>query len=185
VSSAVDREFRSRMERVETLVRELERSADAAARESAQEIIQTVVELHGAALERMLARIAREGAAGQALIDSLAEDELVSSVLLLHGIHPLDLEARVRAALESVRPLLRSHGGNVELLGLSGGVVRLRMLGSCDGCPSSALTIKSAIEEAIIARAPDATGIEVDGAARNGHAAPGGLVQIALPVLQS
>jgi Fe-S cluster biogenesis protein NfuA len=103
---------------------------------------------------------------------------------LLHGLHPLDLETRVRQALENVRPLLRSHGGNVELLGLAGAVVRLRMLGSCDGCPSSALTLKSAIEDAIFERAPDVIGIEVDGAAANGLAVPGGLVQIALPVLE-
>jgi Fe-S cluster biogenesis protein NfuA len=172
------------MERVESLVRELERSPDTAAKERAQEIIATVVELHGAALERMLEGLAHAGAPGRALIDSLAEDELVSSVLLLHGIHPLALETRVRQALENVRPLLRSHGGNVELLGISGGLVRLRMLGSCDGCPSSELTLKSAIEQAIFERAPDVTGIELDGAAGNGHTPPGGLVQIALPVLQ-
>jgi Fe-S cluster biogenesis protein NfuA len=172
------------MERVESLVRDLEQSPDAALRVRAHEIIQTVVELHGAALERMLETIAQTGAAGRALIDSLAEDELVASVLLLHGLHPLDLETRVRQALDSVRPLLRSHQGNVELLGLSGGVVRLRLLGSCDGCPSSALTLKSAIEAAIFEKAPDVTGIEVDGAAGNGHAVPGGLVQITLPVLE-
>jgi Fe-S cluster biogenesis protein NfuA len=184
VSAIEDRGFRSRIQRVESLVRELERSTDAATKERAQEIIGTVVELHGAALERMLEALARAGAAGRALIDSLAEDELVSSVLLLHGIHPLDLETRVRQALENVRPLLRSHGGNVELLGLSAGVVRLRMLGSCDGCPSSELTLKSAIEEAIFERAPDVTGIELEGASGNGHTPPDGLVQIALPAIQ-
>jgi Fe-S cluster biogenesis protein NfuA len=184
VSSHEDREFRRRIERVESLVADLEQSPDAATKGRAQEIIQTVLELHGAALERMLATLAHAGAPGRAVIDSLAADELVSSVLLLHGIHPVDLETRVAQALEQVRPLLRSHGGNVELLGLAGGVVHLRMLGSCDGCPSSALTLKSAIEEAIIERAPDVTGIEVKDAAANGHAAPGSLVQIALPVLQ-
>ena len=90
-------------------------------------------------------------------------------ILLLHGLHPLDLETRVRQALDKVRPLLRSHGGNVELLGLAGGVARLRMLGSCDGCPSSAMTLKTAIEEAIYEKAPDVTAIEVDGTATNGH----------------
>jgi Fe-S cluster biogenesis protein NfuA len=172
------------MERVESLVHDLEQLPDASIRRSAQEVVRTVVELHGLALERMLERIADAGAAGRALIDSLAQDELVASVLLLHGIHPVDLETRVGQAIDSVRPLLRSHGGNVELLAISGGVVRLRMLGNCDGCPSSALTLKSAIEQAIIEKAPDVTGIEVDGAAGNGHAVPGGLVQIAVPVLQ-
>jgi Fe-S cluster biogenesis protein NfuA len=184
VSSSEDREFKRRMERVESLVHDLEQSPDAATVARAQEIIQSVIELHGAALERMLEMLEGAGAAGRALIDSLAEDGVVSSVLLLHGIHPLDLETRVRRALDGVRPLLRTHGGNVELVDLAGGVVRLRLVGSCDGCPSSALTVKSAIEEAIIERAPDITGIVVDDSAGNGHAAAGGLVQIALPILQ-
>ena len=101
----------------------------------------------------------------------------MSSLLLLYGLHPLDLEARVQQALEKVRPLLRSHGGNVELLGIADGVVRLRMLGSCHGCPSSAMTLKNAIEEAIYAAAPDATAIEVEGVAE--PPPPGGIVQIA------
>jgi Fe-S cluster biogenesis protein NfuA len=184
VPSHDDREFRRRIERVETLVRELDQSPDAASKSRACEIIQTVIELHGAAIERMLESLAGAGAAGLAMIGAIAEDELVSSVLLLHGLHPLDLESRVEQALEDARPLLRSHGGNVELIGLSGGVVRLRMLGSCDGCPSSALTLKSAIEDAILKRAPDVTGIELDGASGHEHAVAGGLVQIALPLLQ-
>ena len=76
-----------------------------------------MIELHGAGLERILDKLADAGDAGLALIDALAEDDLVGSILLLHGLHPLDLETRVRQALDKVRPLLRSHGGNVELLG--------------------------------------------------------------------
>jgi len=117
------------------------------------------------------------------LIDALVEDDLIASILLLHGLHPIDLETRVRQALEKVRPLLRSHGGNVELLGCSGGVVRLRMLGSCDGCPSSAMTLRHAIEAAIYEKAPDVTGIELDKPATNGQVAKDGLARIALPIL--
>jgi Fe-S cluster biogenesis protein NfuA len=58
------------------------------------------------------------------------------------------------------------------------------MVGNCDGCPSSALTLKSAIEEAIVEKAPDVSGIEVEGATASGPAVPGSLVHIALPVLQ-
>ena len=147
------------------------------------ELLRTVIELHGAALERILDKLAEAGDTGLALIDSLAGDDLVGAILLLHGLHPLDLETRVRQALDKVRPLLRSHGGNVELLGLAGGVARLRMLGSCDGCPSSAMTLKTAIEEAIYEKAPDVTAIEVEGAATNGHAAKDGQTRIALPIL--
>jgi Fe-S cluster biogenesis protein NfuA len=84
-------------------------------------------------------------------------------LLLLYGLHPLDFDSRVRQALDQVRPYLRSHGGDVELLDTTGGVVRLRMQGSCHGCPSSAMTLQSAIEEAIYAKAPDLTALEVEG----------------------
>ena len=103
------------------------------------------------------------GEAGAAILDACARDDVVGGLLLLHGLHPLDLEARVRQALEQVRPYLRSHGGNVELLGVGDGVVRLRLEGSCHGCPSSAVTMKQTIEEAILAKAPDVTAVEVEG----------------------
>ncbi|HLN32523.1 MAG TPA: NifU family protein [Gemmataceae bacterium] len=182
-NSSEDRGFRKRMERVESLIHEAERFPDPKARACTQEVLKAVMELHGAALERILDKLANAGEAGLALIDALAADDLAASILLLHGLHPLDLETRVRQALDKVRPLLRSHGGNVELLGVDGGAVRLRMLGSCDGCPSSAMTLKLAIEEAIYEKAPDVTAIEVDGVAKNGHAADESQARISLPLL--
>jgi Fe-S cluster biogenesis protein NfuA len=181
---ADDRGFRKRMEQVESLIHELEGISDSKARASAQDLLRAVMELHGAALERILNKLADAGETGLALIDALADDDLTASVLLLHGLHPLDLETRVRQALDKVRPFLRSHGGNVELLGLAGGVARLQMLGSCDGCPSSAMTLKLAIEQAIYEKAPDVTAIELDRATTNGHAAHHQQALIELPILR-
>jgi Fe-S cluster biogenesis protein NfuA len=80
-------------------------------------------------------------------------------------LHPLDLETRVRGALESVKPRLGQHGGSVELIGVTPeGGIKLRLEGNCHGCPSSRVTLKSSIEEAIYAAAPDVTGMEVEGA---------------------
>ena len=95
------------------------------------------------------------------LVERLAGDELVASLLLLHGLHPADLDSRVAAALERVRPFLQSHGGDVELVRLVDGVVHLRLQGSCHGCPSSAATLTSRIEQAIYEAAPDVASIEV------------------------
>jgi Fe-S cluster biogenesis protein NfuA len=158
-----DRELRGRLQRVNELLLEAEGHADSVARARIGEIVQALMEFHGAGLERMLGQIASTGDAGQQLIDSLARDELVASLLLLYGLHPLDLETRVREALEKVRPYLHSHGGNVELLGVDEAVVRLRLQGSCHGCPSSSMTLKQTIEEAIHEKAPDVMGIEVEG----------------------
>jgi Fe-S cluster biogenesis protein NfuA/nitrite reductase/ring-hydroxylating ferredoxin subunit len=96
---------------------------------------------------------------------ALGADELVSHLLLLHGLHPLPLEARVVAALDEVRPYLESHGGGVDLLGIDDGVVRLALQGSCHGCASSTVTLKLAIEDAIHKAAPDVERIEAEGAA--------------------
>ena len=161
--SSDDRQLRERLRRMEGLLQDVEQFKDPQARAKTKEAVQVLMDLHGTALERMLDLIASTEDAGLALIDSLAKDDLVSSLLLLYGLHPVDLETRVRRALEKVRPYLHSHGGNVELLGIPDGVVHLRLQGSCHGCPSSAMTLKTTIEEAIMEMAPDAAGIEVEG----------------------
>jgi Fe-S cluster biogenesis protein NfuA len=184
VGSGEDREFRKRMERIETLIHEVEHFPDPKARTHTREIIQAILDLHGAALERALEKIAATGETGLAMIDSLAADDLVGSLLLLYGLHPQDTETRVRQALDKVRPYLRSHGGNVELLGVAGGMVRLRMQGSCEDCPSSAATLKRTIEEAIYDKAPDVTAIEVEEAAGDGQPVGNGRARMALPILR-
>jgi Fe-S cluster biogenesis protein NfuA len=71
----------------------------------------------------------------------------------------------VRQALEGVRPYLGSHGGDVELLGVEDGVARLRLAGTCNGCPSSTVTLQNAIEEALLKAAPDLERIDAEGVA--------------------
>jgi len=87
----------------------------------------------------------------------------VASLLLVHGLHPYDVTTRVQQALQSLRPYLGSHGGDVELIEVTAeDIVRLRLLGSCDGCPSSSVTLTLAVEDAVTAAAPEITGIEVE-----------------------
>ena len=146
---------------METLLVEIETLADPNARQKAAEMVQTLLDLYGEGLGRVVESVGRLG--GQDLKDELLDDELVSHLLLLHGLHPVSVETRVLQALEEVRPYLQSHGGNVELLGIEEGVARLRMQGSCEGCPSSTMTLKLAIEEAVLIAAPDLLGIEAEG----------------------
>ena len=129
------------MDKIEGLIRTIENLPDPAARASALALVQALMEFHGAGLERMMEIIADSGESGYAVFDKFGTDDLVGNVLLLYGLHPLPLETRVTQALDKVRPYLDSHGGNVELLGIADGVVRLRMQGSCKTCPSSAMTI--------------------------------------------
>jgi Fe-S cluster biogenesis protein NfuA len=159
-----DKAFQERVGRIETLIGQIETFPDPAVRDSAVELVQTIMDLHGAGIERMLDLTWEKGEAGREIIDEFASDDLLRSLLLLHGLHPLDIETRVTQALDKVRPYLNSHKGNVELLGVDDGLVRLRLQGSCNGCASSAMTLKLAIEEAIHEYAPDLAGMEVEGA---------------------
>jgi Fe-S cluster biogenesis protein NfuA len=128
------------------------------------ELVQALVDLYGEGLARIMAHDPQ---------CVPVDDELVSHLLLLHGLHPVPLEQRVRGALDDVRPYLEQHGGDVELLGVEGAVARLRLEGSCNGCPSSTATLKHAIEDAIQRVAPDIEEIQAEGAVE-----PSGLLQI-------
>lgn len=177
---AEEKEFQQRMQRVEVLARKVENLPDAEARAVATELMQSLMEFHGAGIERMMEMVAEAGEPGYAVFDNFARDELVGSMLLLYGLHPVPLEERVTRALDKVRPYLDSHGGNVELLGVDEGVVRLRLQGSCKSCPSSSMTLKLAIEEAVYEAAPDVSAIEAEGVTEQ-PAAPTGFVQIGKP----
>lgn len=166
-----DRDIQERVARVETLLDELETLPDPHAKATAEEAVRAVVELYGEGLARATETVARLG--GADALHALAADELVSHLLLLHGLHPDTVESRVARALEEVRPYLQSHGGNVEFLGVAEGKARLRLEGSCRGCPSSAITLKLAIEEAIAKFAPDLDGIEAEDAVPPRRARPG------------
>lgn len=148
-------------ERIEVLL-EASSSGGAVHRQRAEEMVGLVTDLYGAGIERILEIFESAGVLDDRMIGALVNDELVASLLLVHGLHPYTVEHRVEAALERVRPYLGSHGGDVELLGVDDGVVRLRLLGSCDGCPSSAVTLQLAVEGAVEDAAPEITGIEVD-----------------------
>jgi Fe-S cluster biogenesis protein NfuA/nitrite reductase/ring-hydroxylating ferredoxin subunit len=144
-------------------------------RETAEELVGLLVEMYGTALARVVGLLREHD---PALVSKLAEDDLVESLLLLHELHPLDVDARVQRALDGVRPYLGSHAGGVEYLGVDeSGVAQLRLEGSCDGCPSSTLTVKMAIEGAILDAAPEVTGVEVAGIA---EPEPTTLLQIGL-----
>jgi Fe-S cluster biogenesis protein NfuA/nitrite reductase/ring-hydroxylating ferredoxin subunit len=149
-----DTQWRAAGDRIQTLLDSCAASG-AAAHERARELVREVVGLYGAGLER----IVRAADAGFA--ERLATDELVASLLLVHGLHPHDVHRRVSDALDRVRPYLGSHGGDVDLLEVDGDAVRLAFKGSCKSCPSSAVTLELAVEDAVRAAAPEISSIEV------------------------
>jgi Fe-S cluster biogenesis protein NfuA/nitrite reductase/ring-hydroxylating ferredoxin subunit len=154
-------QWRTAGDRIQTLL-DASAAGGAVARERAEQLVREVTDLYGAGLERMM-RLAVF--ANPELADTFADDDLVASLLLVHNLHPHGVERRVSDALDSVRPYLGSHGGDVHLIevadGPDGGIVRLQFSGSCKSCPSSSVTLELAVEDAIRAAAPEVESIEV------------------------
>jgi Fe-S cluster biogenesis protein NfuA len=145
-------------ERIESLLEQLRASGDAATVAAAEDLVSALVELYGEGLRRLVAAWPSEQT------DRLTADRLVESLLLLHGLHPLDLDQRIERALDGVRPSLGSHAGGVEYLGTDpDGVVHLALQGSCDGCASSVHTVEQAVRAAVESAAPEVAGVDVVG----------------------
>jgi Fe-S cluster biogenesis protein NfuA/nitrite reductase/ring-hydroxylating ferredoxin subunit len=158
--SANDAQWREAGDRIQTLLDSCA-AGGTAAYDRAQQLVREVVGLYGAGLERIV-RMAGDPGPERGLVERLATDDLVASLLLVHGLHPHDVHRRVSDALDRVRPYLGSHGGDVDLLEVVGGdVVRLAFKGSCKSCPSSAVTLELAVQDAVRAAAPEISSIEV------------------------
>ena len=161
----VERRAEATTSRVDGLLRELgvQPSVERAA-EKAEELVRALVELYGEGLERILEIVYdASGDRAQHIFATLCEDRFVESLLALHDLHPLSMDDRVRAALDSVRPYLESHEGEIEFVRVEGNVAYVKMGGSCDGCPSSAATLKHGIEKAIFERIPEITEVRAAG----------------------
>jgi Fe-S cluster biogenesis protein NfuA/nitrite reductase/ring-hydroxylating ferredoxin subunit len=149
--------------RVQELQERLENTDASATREIAEELVSCVVQLYGEGLERIMEALYAAGEHGIAIAAGLTGDPLLSTLLLIHDLHPEPLADRVQAALDSVRPYMESHGGNVELLSLHDGVARIHLQGSCSDCSASSVTLELAIKQALEEVAPDLAGLEVEG----------------------
>jgi hypothetical protein len=160
----MDASLPQRLLHLERRIRELEDGAEPAERQRLRELLQTVLELHGSALVRLLELIAHSGEPGQQILQHAGEDELIRSLFLLHGLHTEDVETRVIGALEQVRAFLHSQGADVELTAIADDAVRLRLWQSEGKYPATMQTLRAAVEEAICGAAPDVQRIEfVDG----------------------
>jgi Fe-S cluster biogenesis protein NfuA len=149
-------------ERVEALIAELRARAGSQAGDVAEELVGCLVELYGAGLAAIVAILGADHGAGPPLLDALAADPLVESLLLVHDLHPLDTDARIRRALEQVRPRLGAHADAISYLGVDDrGVVQLRLTASGHGC-GSASTVRQTVEEAVTEAAPETAGVAVE-----------------------
>jgi Fe-S cluster biogenesis protein NfuA/nitrite reductase/ring-hydroxylating ferredoxin subunit len=179
------------LDRVQELTDQVDALSDPRARELAHDLVATVVAMYGDGLRRIIETIEASRVAGATILDQLAQDGAVASLLLIHDLYPVSLRERVVEALDTVRPYMESHGGNVELLGIDDGVAKLALRGSCNGCAASRATLELAIKQALQEHAPDLAGLAVEGVTEPEPAAhglpmapPGGGSGFELPVLQ-
>jgi Fe-S cluster biogenesis protein NfuA/nitrite reductase/ring-hydroxylating ferredoxin subunit len=143
--------------RVQELTGRLEDLDDPACRSLAEELTSAVVQMYGAGLERIV-ELADAGTR-----DEMSKDSLVAGLLMIHDLYPVPIEERVVQALDTVRPYMESHGGNVELLGIEDGIAKLRLEGSCKSCRASSSTLELAVRQALEEAAPDLLGMDVEG----------------------
>ena len=149
-----DTAVRDEVEALEALLARVEGLGDGEARDAALSAIQGLLGIYGEALRRITAISPPE------VLEALRADELLSQLLLLHDLHPATLEDRIASALEEVRPYMGSHGGGIELVEVSDGVARVRLEGTCSGCAASTVTLKLAVEEAVLRAAPELHSVE-------------------------
>jgi hypothetical protein len=150
-------------ERLETLLAELPAIPDRAARERCAELARLLMEFYGSGLARVVEIARGLPQDGATLVRRLADDPQVASLLLLHGLHPLDTAARVALAVDDVRRQPSFRGQTVALAGVEGGVARVRIGGG--GCSGTAEALREALVGAIEEAAPELARVEVDDAA--------------------
>ena len=170
-----DNDFQKRIQKIGGLVHDLETISDPASRAAAKELVQLLMDLHGTGLERILEIVFQSGDSGTQVIDDLGRDPLVSSLLILYGLHPEELQTRVERKLQQIGSRLHKMGAEAKLVSVSGRDVRLRV--SVDGhvCGSTNQAVRATVEEAIYEAAPDLTSLVVEGLE---EPAPSGFVAV-------
>jgi Fe-S cluster biogenesis protein NfuA len=155
-------EFQERTEQINRLVQRVTAFEDDDARTTSLELLQSMMDLHGAAMARVVELLSESGEAWRKSLSKLSDDPLICGLLVLYGIHPVALEERVSRAIEKVRPQLQKHGGSVELIEVADEAVRIKIQSSGHGCGSSADTLKATVEQAILEAAPEIVALSIE-----------------------
>jgi Fe-S cluster biogenesis protein NfuA len=155
--------FQEKIRRLGVLVGELETIPGGGSTVAARELVQLLMEVHGAGIERIMEIIDESGPQGEAIILKAGKDPVVRHLLLLYSLHPDDLETRVLRALDAAGPRLRKHNSEVELVEIRDGVVQVRVSTSGHACGSTGKTVQAILEECIYDQAPDLASLEILG----------------------
>lgn len=155
--------FQDQIRQLGKLITQFDHLPDGPQKTACKELVQLLMDVHGAGLERAMEIVFESGSAGPAIVDNLAKDSIVSSLLVLYSLHPDDLETRVRKAMEVLRPRLRKLACTAELAGIVEGVVRVQVIKTGHSCGSSTKDLRAIVEDGVFEFAPDAIALEVLG----------------------
>ena len=159
---ASEKEIQEKIRELGTLVGQLEQTCNGPGA-AARELVQLLMEVHSAGIERMMEIAFESSEPGPALIARFGEDPIVRNLLLLYSLHPDDLETRVLQALDTAGRYLRKFDCTVELLGVQEGNVVVRLHASGHSCGSTTRNLQSTVEASIYEFAPDLTSLTVLG----------------------
>jgi Fe-S cluster biogenesis protein NfuA len=147
---------------LQVLIEQAGQIRDPKERDQVQDCLRSLVAFYGTGLAHLLQAVQAGGPEGRRAMDRVVADPIARGLLLIHGLHPVDLPTRLQEAIEKVRPYMESHGGNVELLNLENDVATFRLVGACKTCPSSSMTLELALRRAIEEACPDLLGFVVE-----------------------
>ncbi|OLZ11327.1 NifU family protein [Sulfobacillus thermosulfidooxidans] len=156
---AMTTQFEALVEAVDQKLESIEKTSVPGFRQQVGELVNDLLEMYRMGFEQVM----HYAHSYPGLPQKFAEDPVLGPLLMIHNMHPLSFEERVNKALENVRPYLKTHDGNVRLISVEQGIVTLALEGHCQGCPSSRITIKTAIEQELMRLAPDMLDLIVEG----------------------
>ena len=157
-----ERECQKQAVRIEALMQEVAAFPEPRVRAKTEELLHALLDMYGAGLTRIVEMTAQADLTGQVLLQTFAGDELVGSLLLLHGLHPIQLEERVRQAIERLQPTVQKQKGTLEFIRVEGGGAFIRLAGNCQGCGASMQALKQTVEKAIYDAAPELDQIHIE-----------------------
>jgi Fe-S cluster biogenesis protein NfuA len=155
-------EFQAHAEKIEQLLQQVNAVGDGVARTAALDLMQSLMDLHGAGLSRIVELLSDSGETGSQALSKIAADPLVCGLLVLYGIHPVPSEERVRQAIGKLGPQLQKTGARLELMSVADGVVRVNVQSSRPDAHSTT-AVRATIEQAVREAAPEIVEIVIEG----------------------
>jgi Fe-S cluster biogenesis protein NfuA len=163
-----DGEFQGYTQAIEQLLQRVGTLSDENARGTAIELLQSLMDLHGAAFARIVEVLSGDGDQESNSLAKLGKDPLLCGLFVLYGVHPVPVEERVKQAIERVKPQLAKRDLTIALLAITDGIVRIKVDGVTDSGGASAGKARELIEQEILEAAPEVTNIGIEGLAPSG-----------------